>query len=98
MRLKNKILLLILTFITSISFIACGGSDASFSDSETKVDITIPCITTPTATDIANYITLNSGDTIVQTTTTNTVISTYHDTDGVKKVCLVSGSAYILKA
>jgi hypothetical protein len=87
----------LLTLIT-VSFTACGGGgdDASFTNSENLVDITIPCQTTPTTTDIANYITVNSGDVIVKEED-NTTISIYHDINGTKKVCLVSGSAHIIK-
>lgn len=98
MKLKNILKLTLISTFAITSFTACGGggSAGSFSDSETKIDITIACKTTPSAIDIDNYITLNTGDTIVKTTP-STTISTYHDTSGVKKVCLVSGSAYILR-
>ena len=85
--------------IITLLFSACGGgggSDASFSNAEQKIDINETCITTPTSSDISNYITLESGDTIIKDAD-NTVISTYHDVNGTKKVCLVSGSAYILR-
>lgn len=87
----------LLTLIT-LSFTACGGGsdDASFKNSETLIDITIPCQTTPTQTDIANYITVNSGDVIVKDDE-NTTISIYHDINNTKKVCLVSGSAHIIR-
>ncbi len=99
MKLKNILKLAFVSTFAITSFTACGGggSDGSFSDSETKIDITIACKTTPSATEIDSYITLNSGDTIVKTTP-STTISTYHDTNDVKKVCLVSGSAYILRS
>lgn len=99
MRLKNKILLITLGSILSISFTACGGgggSDSSFSNSEELIPISIPCEVTPSNTDISNYITLNSGDVIVKDTDT-AEISIYHDINGTKKVCLVTPSAHIIR-
>lgn len=76
---------------------ACGGEDASFKEESTTISLVgIDCVTTPTATDIDGYETLESGDTIIKDDD-NTTISIYHDVDGVKKVCLVSGSAHILR-
>ena len=46
---------------------------------------------------IADYIALESGD-IITKELKNSSIITYHDTDGVKKVCLKYGKATILRA
>ena len=82
--------------IITTSFVACGEGDASFSGPETTVDITIQCKESNiTTADIADYITLNSGDVIVKDDD-NTTVSIYHDTNGTKKICLVSGTAHIL--
>ncbi len=96
--IKIKIASLSLLTLATLSFTACGGGsdDASFANSETLIDITIPCQTTPTTTDIANYITVSSGDVIVKDDD-NTTISIYHDINNTKKVCLVSGLAHIIR-
>ena len=95
---KIKIATLSLLTLLSLSFTACGGGsdDASFANSETLIDVDVNCTTTPNATDISNYITVNSGDVIVKKED-NTTISIYHDVNGTKKVCLESGSAYIIQ-
>lgn len=85
-----------LTLLGAVLFTACGNDDAFFKNSETSIPISIACITTPTANDIANYITLNSGDVIVKESA-DAEISIYHDSDGVKKVCLVTPSARIIR-
>ena len=83
-----------------ILFIGCGGDgdDASFKNSETLIPITIQCVvnTTPTIADIDSYITLNSGDVIVKDSS-NAEVSIYHDSNGIKKVCLVTASAHIIR-
>lgn len=95
--ISSKIKIMIVTLLSTIAFTACGGGDnASFSNSETLIDITIPCETTPDSNDISSYITLNSGDVIVKDTN-DTKISIYHDVNGTKKVCLTSGSAHIIR-
>ena len=94
--MKKNILKLITLPIIAIGFIGCGDGDANFSEPETIIDISIPCETTPTATDISNYISLNSGDVIIKDTQ-STNVSIYHDTTGSKTICLVSGSAHILR-
>lgn len=85
-----------LTLLGGVLFTACGNDDASFKNSETSIPIDIACVTTPTSTDISNYITLNSGDVVVKESDA-AEISIYHDSDGVKKVCLVTPSASILR-
>ena len=98
MKLKNKILLLTLSLISIVGFTACGDGDSSFlkEDSETIIPISIACVTTPTGDDISSYITLNSGDVIVKDNN-GTEVSIYHDVDGVKKVCLLTPSAHIVR-
>ena len=95
MRIKNKILALGITILASISFTACG-DDASFKDSEELIPINIACVTSPDSNNIDSYITLNSGDTIVKDND-GAEISIYHDVNGVKKVCLVTPSAHIIR-
>ena len=93
-----KIASLSLLTLATLSFTACGGGgdDASFKNTENLVDINIQCEVNATSSDIATYITVNSGDVIVKEED-NTTISLYHDINGTKKVCLVSGSAHIIK-
>jgi len=81
-----------------ILFIGCGGDgdDASFKNSETLIPITIQCVGNPTTTNINSYITLNSGDVIVKDSS-NAEVSIYHDSNGIKKVCLVTASAHIIR-
>lgn len=99
--MKTKILQYALPLFIALSFSACGGggSDGSFeNDGQVTVDIDIPCEANPDADDIDSYITLLSGDTISKSG--DVTIITYHDSDGVKKVCKDSsstGSAYILR-
>ena len=95
--MKKILTIMAVTFIT-IGFNACsgGGGNASFENGETIIPITIACETTPTATDIDNYETLLSGDAIVKDDV-NTTVSIYHDIDGNKKICLVSGTAHIVR-
>jgi hypothetical protein len=92
---KTKIATLSLLTLLSLSFTACGGGsdDASFANSETLIDVDVNCTTPAT---ISTYITVNSGDVIVKKED-NTTISIYHDVNGTKKVCLESGSAYIIQ-
>lgn len=95
----KKLISIILPIAIAISFTACGGGgggDASFSDSDKTVAITIACVASPSSNDFANYVTLNSGDTIVNDAP-NTNVSTYHTVGGEKKVCLNSGAAHILR-
>lgn len=77
---------------------ACGGGDAAFEGTTTTISLdSITCVTgTPTASDIAGYETLLSSDVIVKDED-NTTIALYHDVDGLKKVCLVNGSAHIVR-
>ena len=100
-KLYKNLLLITLTTLVTVSFSACGGGggdDAGFSNTttENRVDINITCITPVTTTAINSYVTMLSGDVLVQATN-NTTVETYHDTNGTKKICLVSGSAYVVR-
>ena len=90
MNLKNIFYTLPIV-ITALVFNACGGggSDAQFSNAENKIQI-IDCNATN------GYTTMISNDTLIQSETP-TVITTYHDTNGTKKVCVNIGKAYILR-
>jgi len=101
MKLVNTIKTLAL-IIPIISFTACGGGGGGSNSTDdtppTQIEITVECVTNPSETDIESYITLESGDTI--TKTGEVTITTYHDSDGVKKVCketTSTGSAFVVK-
>lgn len=104
MKTVKIIKLTLISLLASTILAGCGGggggSDASFENTNTatQIDISIPCVTNPSTTDIDSYITLLSEDTISKSG--DVTIITYHDSDGVKKVCKDSsstGSAYILR-
>ena len=93
--MKN-IILVIALIVIGINFNACsggGGGDASFSSGQQIIQIDVNCTT---VADIATYISLQSNDAIVKNDN-NTSVSIYHDLNGTKKICLVSGSAHILR-
>lgn len=94
----KKIISLVLLVSAAVNFTACSSDGgAGFKNAEQIISIDIACATNPDATDLSTYIPLLSGDVIVQEEEDNTVISTYHDVDGNKKVCLVSGKAYLIR-
>ena len=90
--MKNIIALSLLGTLV-VLFTACGGgSDAHFRNANI-IPIDVNCTTPAT---ISTYITLQSDDVIVKEEN-NTTISIYHDINLNKKVCLVSGKAYIIR-
>lgn len=92
-----KFILLGIVVVIFLNSCGSGGSDSYFKNATKKINIDVNCTTTePTALDIYYYITVESDDVIV-TEEEGSVISTYHDINGVKKICLVNGSAYILR-
>jgi ABC-type methionine transport system permease subunit len=96
--MRLNILTLTVVVISALLLSACGGGgggDASFSNGTTIVQVDVNC-TGATVAAIATYISLNSGDTVVKNDN-NTSIKIYHDVNGTKKVCLVSGSAHIVR-
>ena len=84
----RHIYLIISSIALTLLLSACegGGSDSFFLNSETK--ITIPNCET--------YENILTGDTIIQDEN-NTSIKTVFDINGNKKVCTLTGSAYILR-
>ncbi len=90
----NKLIQLAAFTTIIIGFSACGGGGggSTFKNSETLIPITVTCKTPAT---IDDYLSLESGDVIAEDE--NATIKTYHDTNGTKKVCLVSGTAHIIK-
>lgn len=100
MKLSKNILIVSLGMLLLSACSGGGGGDASFEDGETIISLVgVKCTTaTPTSTDIANYETLLSGDTVVKDDD-NAEVIIYHDASGVKKICLVNNgsSAHILR-
>jgi len=94
--MKLKIVTLT-TVVSFLFFIGCGGGggDASFSNGQTMIDINVTCIDA-NVTALGTYIPLQSGDAIVKDDG-NTTVKIYHDVNGTKLVCLVSGKAHILR-
>ena len=93
----NKIKSIIILTIVSLSFIACGdgGSDASFTNTDSTQNTPIDIVCEKDA-EIKDYIKLASGDVIVEDDN-NATIKIYHDINGTKRVCLISGKAYIIR-
>jgi hypothetical protein len=83
--------------LVTLTFTACGGGgggdSASFKDAQTIIPIDINCTTPAT---ISAYITMKSGDVVVKEDD-NTTIKIYHDANDNKKVCLVNGSANLVR-
>ncbi|QOY51008.1 hypothetical protein [Candidatus Sulfurimonas baltica] len=97
--MKKYMITLTVVFLT-VWFTSCSDEgDASFKNGVTVISLVgVDCVTTPTSTDIANYTTLLSGDTIVKDDD-NATISIYHDANGTKKICLINNgsSAHLLR-
>ena len=94
----NNIILVGLLALGAVSFTACSEGDGHFknADSASTIGIDVDCIVNPTSADIATYITIYSGDVIVKEDS-NSSVSTYHDVNGNKSVCRVTGNSYILR-
>jgi ABC-type glycerol-3-phosphate transport system substrate-binding protein len=90
--LKNRSLNLSIVLLSIAIFAGCGGggggSSASF-ESNTATAI-VMCNATDTS-----WTALNSGDTVSATQTSQLKFD--HDSSGEKKVCVVTGSATVLK-
>lgn len=91
-----KQLMKILYILPLFFFLACEDNKASFKDSSDGIEIDKICKLNTQPSDISNYTAIFSGDVILRDAK-DTVISTYHDIDGKKTVCVVSGKAYILR-
>lgn len=97
----KKIISIILPITIAIVFTACGGGggDSSFSNNSNRntIPINIACLVgNISINDFASYLTLNSGDEVLKNDD-STVVTIYHNISGEKKVCLNSGSAYIVR-
>jgi len=91
-----KIKYIITTGLIAIVLLSGCSDQAEFENAQTLVPISINCVTAPTANDISTYIDMQSGDILVQDGD-NTSVKTYHDQNGTKKICLVSGSAHLIR-
>lgn len=92
----KKIYSIILLIAVSLNFTACGGGGGDASFKNAVIDINISCVLAPTSNDFNSYLTLYSGDEIVNDEP-NTLVTTYHNINGEKKVCLNSGKAHIVR-
>lgn len=82
----KKIYLIIITISLSLFLSACGGGDGSAGNTDSNIDIP----------DCEVYVNFLSGDTIIQKVS-GTSIKTVFDINGTKKVCTLTGAAYILR-
>ncbi len=86
----------------ALIFSACGGGGGSSSTDPDNPDnpdnpdtpTLTQIVSCDSSTNIADYTSLNSEDTIVKDTP-DTVVTIYHDSDGNKKVCVEAGSAAV---
>lgn len=88
--------LIIATVLSIGVFTSCSENDGHFKDAETIINIDVNCTQPVTTAAIATYITMLSGDVLVRSED-NTTVATYHDQNGIKKVCRISGSAYLIR-
>ena len=93
--MKNFLSIILFT-TTAVFFSACGGGGGDASFENATVDITVACTTTPTATDIATYHELLSGDTIVKDQA-GTIVQIYSPVGQNQRVCLENGAAHIVR-
>ena len=101
-----KSITLFIVTLTAISLTACGnggnsaenldGNSAEGFDGNSfeKIDINVNCTSPNTVKD---YLALKSGDQILNDESDSN-ISILHDQNGVKKVCLNSGKAHVVRA
>lgn len=77
--------------LIALFFSACG-DDAHFKNETIQIDV-IRC-DTANAVIPDDYISMYTGDVLVSETD-DTVVTTYHDINEIKKICVDSGSAYL---
>ena len=98
----RNILQMLLMIVSLVLLVACGGSGSATKPVDTNesktvsIEIDRDCIANHTVEAISTYITLKSGDTIVRDET-NTKIEMYQGDDDTKAVCIVNGSAHIVR-
>ena len=93
----SKIVVTIGLTVLALIMSACTADDTTGEYRDTKVAINVACIANPTAAEIDSYVTTLTGDTITQDET-GTTIDVILDSNGVKKVCIDSGSAHIVRS
>ena len=71
-------------------------TESSQTATSTLIDIDVHCEEKQTPSTMQNYITTFTGDTIIKDTE-NTKISLFINSNNEKKVCLVNGSAHIIR-
>lgn len=96
-----RTIIIFIVSIMALSFSACsnwpyGEGSGDTNTTTITIAIDVACIANPTLSDIDTYITTLSGDSIVKDDE-NTTISIFQDTNNVKKVCLESGVAHLLR-
>ncbi|RLA79291.1 MAG: hypothetical protein DRG78_13220 [Epsilonproteobacteria bacterium] len=94
--MKNTIILSLL--FATIVFTACSSDNSSSSTSiqTHTIELKTYCVQDTTLDAIGTYVTLQKYDILVNDEK-NTQVEIYHDENNNKKVCLVSGSAHILR-
>lgn len=84
----KKIVLIISTISLALLFSACGGGDGegNFDTGQQKIDIT-SCET---------YTTIQTNDLLVKDDE-NTTVKIVHDSNSTKTICVVTGSAHLIR-
>jgi hypothetical protein len=95
---RKQLQQMIVTVTTVVLFTACGGGSNTLEgfdgNSFEKIAISQTC--TPSDA-VDEYFTLNSGDRVMKESE-GTEVSIFHDENSLKKICLNSGSAYVIRA
>jgi len=96
--MKRRTLTVLSIILIGLSFNACGNSNSSEETTPTQkiISISTYCVSNPSLQAIGTYIEVEAGDTLIRDEN-NTVIDTYSDSSGLIRVCLVSGSAHIVR-
>ncbi len=97
----NRLISLAIFITITIGFTACGGGgggsdggddDVYFKNSDEKIRV-VGC---DSSTNMVDYTTMLSGDTLIQEAT-NTTVETYHSVDNTKRVCTKTGISYLVR-
>ena len=94
-----KIYNIVVAVLLVISVSACFKDDTTdnvTTQVKTSIAITVSCIANATASDIDTYQTIQTGDEIIKDDI-NTTVNIVVDSTGNQKICLLSGSAHILR-
>lgn len=99
MRLNNILFISAsITLLLSMNACSGGGSDAQFTNAEEKIVISDCNLSDNNISFIIpdDFTTMISEDAIIRNANA-TIITTYHDINGTKKICVDQGSAYLLR-